>query len=356
MEGCLNRRVLVQRDRDGILQCPRQERVDRPRSLESPWLDADDLAVVSDTGLQVGLRREIIRASRRQARFGLGNVRPRHLADVESVAGLPQLLFEHRDVVLVELEDGRVAQHIHVSGGAVLQRILLGVARLLARLEDLRFGLANAVCGAISVEDVLRDGQRGRRGEGARVERSAPPAWRSSPRRGRRRRRVDSKVVVGPVETGRSRPGDLRAIGRLRAGDSLVGRPRARALLVEIRIAGVGAREGARDRLGGDSRRHRPEPRSHTKRSQERPGAPDQGFDWSADFEGPDRSHEIADTTGGRNVRQVPPTARHVKLATHHEWTYMRFRAGLFAGRAKTGRWRKYATTPRRWASPAVRT
>ena len=56
-----------------------------------------------------------LRAGGGEARLGLGDVGAGHFADVEAVARLPQLLVEHLDVVALQVEDGRVAQHVHVG-------------------------------------------------------------------------------------------------------------------------------------------------------------------------------------------------------------------------------------------------
>ena len=79
--------------------------------------------------------------------FGLGNVGAGHLADVEAVARLPQLLLEDLDVVALEVEVRRVPQHVHIGGRAIEQDVLLDAAQGLARAEHERFGLLHRVIG-----------------------------------------------------------------------------------------------------------------------------------------------------------------------------------------------------------------
>jgi len=47
-----------------------------------------------------------------------------HLADVEAVAGLLERLFQHADVAALDLDDGGVAQIVHVDGGGREQHAL----------------------------------------------------------------------------------------------------------------------------------------------------------------------------------------------------------------------------------------
>src|SRR3712207_8060226 len=74
-----------------------------PRSTLFPYptlfrsgLHADELAVLGDARAQVGFGLALLGAARRQPRFRLGHVRAGDLAHVEAVAGLAQLLVDHR--------------------------------------------------------------------------------------------------------------------------------------------------------------------------------------------------------------------------------------------------------------------
>src|ERR1700720_2897147 len=80
------------------------------------------------------------------------------------------------NVVFAKIEDGGIAQNVHIHGRAVLESILLGVAQGLARAKNIRFGLAHAVQCAFAVEKILGDGQS----ERPRVGPSSEPAPTSS--------------------------------------------------------------------------------------------------------------------------------------------------------------------------------
>ena len=94
-----------------------------------------------------------------EPQFRLRHVGARHLADIEAVAGLFELLGEHFDVAPVQLQDDLVAQQIHVRGRGVEQHLLLGDAQGLARAHDLALGLADFVGGLIAVVQRLRRGR-----------------------------------------------------------------------------------------------------------------------------------------------------------------------------------------------------
>ena len=83
-----------------------------------------------------------------EPRFRLRHVGARHLADVEAVARLAQLLLQHLDVAALQFEDGGVAQQIHVSGGGGEQDVLLGQPQVLARRRNLALRLPGAIAGA----------------------------------------------------------------------------------------------------------------------------------------------------------------------------------------------------------------
>ena len=131
-----------------------------------PAIDADDAAII-------GLRCHVVRlgAEKRgsaggQPRFRLRDVGARHLADIEAVAGLLELLGEHLDVAAIEIEDRGIAQQIHVSGCGIEQNLLLGDAQRLARGIDLAFGLPGAVGGLVAVEQRVCAGGA----DGTRIE------------------------------------------------------------------------------------------------------------------------------------------------------------------------------------------
>lgn len=121
---------------------------------------------------------------------------PRHFADVEALLRLPQLLFEHFDVVAAQIRDRCVAQHVHVCGGRVVEQILLREAHLLARLQHLQIRLPHAVDGAVAVPDVLLD--RDAVAARVRVQRGAHAVeFALLPRHARVRCAGDRRAVAG---------------------------------------------------------------------------------------------------------------------------------------------------------------
>ena len=94
-------------------------------------------------------------------RFRLRDVGAGDFADIETVAGLAQLLLQHFDVAPLQVEDRGVAQQIHVGGDGREQHLLFGDAQRLARGEHLAFGLTRAVGGLEAVEQGLRDRRAG---------------------------------------------------------------------------------------------------------------------------------------------------------------------------------------------------
>ena len=76
------------------------------------------------------MRRQHLRAAGGQAQFRLRDVGAGHLADIEAVAGLAQLLLQHLDVAPLQIEDRRVAQQVHVGGDGVEQHGLHGVGKV----------------------------------------------------------------------------------------------------------------------------------------------------------------------------------------------------------------------------------
>ncbi len=106
---------------------------------------ADDLLVGSAARLQIGLgpgeRGERLGAPG----LGLGHVGPRHLTDIEAVAGRLELLAEHADIVLAQTDHGLVAHDIDIGRGGVEQDGLLDDAQAFARRLHGRLGLADGI-------------------------------------------------------------------------------------------------------------------------------------------------------------------------------------------------------------------
>ena len=144
---------------DRVLDRHRNQPVERAPGRELARLDADDLPEPGDARPQVRFRGADLRAPLGKPRLGLGDVGAGHLADVEAVARLPQLLLEDLDVVALEVEVRRVAQHVHIGGRAIEQHVLLDAAQGLARAEHERFGLLHRVIGR-GFPSVDGDGRR----------------------------------------------------------------------------------------------------------------------------------------------------------------------------------------------------
>ena len=112
-------------------------------------LDADHLAILGDAGAQIGLGETGLRPRGGEAGLRLRHVGTGHLADIEAVVGLAQLLVDDFDVVALQIEDRRVAQHVHVGCGGIEQGVLLVVRQRLT-------GAENCGLSACSTEFVVR--------------------------------------------------------------------------------------------------------------------------------------------------------------------------------------------------------
>ena len=132
--------------------------VDRRARRQLARLDADHLPVRRPRRGQVGFGGQHRGAAGRQPRLRLRDVGARHLADIEAVAHLAQLLLQHFDVAALQIEDCAVAQQIHVGGRRREQHVLLGQPQVLARRRDLTLGLPGPIAGLETVEQGLRDG------------------------------------------------------------------------------------------------------------------------------------------------------------------------------------------------------
>ena len=86
--------------------------------------------------VEIGLRDGVVGLAAGQRGFGLRHVGPRDFADLETVARLLQLDFQHLDILTPQIEHRRIAQHVHISGRALLQGGQLAVAHGFARLQD----------------------------------------------------------------------------------------------------------------------------------------------------------------------------------------------------------------------------
>ena len=76
---------------------------------------ADDLAIGRLARGQPALGNRQQRAAELEPRFRLGDVGAGEVADLEAVAGRLEVGVKHLDVILVQFDDGAVADHVHVG-------------------------------------------------------------------------------------------------------------------------------------------------------------------------------------------------------------------------------------------------
>ena len=254
--------MLRPRPRNALLQVRRRQAVDRARRLEPARLHADHLPIGRARRHVVRLRGQHLRARRSKPRFRLRHVGARHLADRETVLGLPQLLLQHLDVAALQGEDRRVANEVHVGGRGRKQHGLLGEPQRLARRRHLLLGLPGAGRGAeavqqrlgvgraVALDGVVADGPRigGRAGGG-----------------GHSRGRVDKRLA------GRGRQADARPVAGQRLRHGLVGGADRRALRVKLRIVLVGLGQCATHGVGARRRRERTRAHRHDEQTQPHP-------------------------------------------------------------------------------------
>ena len=98
IDGVQDEGVLAVAQGHGVFELARKQMHDRRRMDEVRRRMADDLLVGGAARLEVGLRGIELGDGVRPARLGLGHVGARHLADIEAVLGLAELLGQHLDV------------------------------------------------------------------------------------------------------------------------------------------------------------------------------------------------------------------------------------------------------------------
>ena len=126
------------------------------RKAQGPRRVADDPDVIGDRSGEICLRRGQRRARQRQARLRLRHIGAGDLADIEARLRRLELLGQHLDILLPELQDVAVANHVHIGGGAVEQNLLLDRQQPLTTGVDQGFGavadrLEAAETGCVSV-------------------------------------------------------------------------------------------------------------------------------------------------------------------------------------------------------------
>ncbi len=115
----------------------------------------DDPLIGRPACLEIRLRPREGREGIRPTRFGLSDIGPSYLTDVEAVFGLLQLLGQYRDVVLAQADDSGEAHDIHIGGDAVQQHRLLDIAEILAAGLHGGLGFADGVEVLEAVEQSL---------------------------------------------------------------------------------------------------------------------------------------------------------------------------------------------------------
>ncbi len=101
------------------------------------------LAVGRFARRQLPLRGRKLRAAELKPRFGLGDVGAGQIADLEAVARRLEVGLEHLHVVLVELDDRAVADHVHVGGDRVGEDVAFDRAQRRPARLDPRLGGAD---------------------------------------------------------------------------------------------------------------------------------------------------------------------------------------------------------------------
>src|SRR5829696_2950538 len=246
VKGGENRRVLPKPNVDGHIDRARQQAIEGPPRRELARLDPDHLSEQRHAGAQVRFGKADLRLPGGKPCLSLRHVRARHLADIEAVAGLAELLLDNLHVVALEVEDGRVAQDIHVGLSAVEQHGLLSVAEGLTGAENLRLRLPGRVHRAIAVEQRLVHLDPGAAWVGGGKILVYPPA------RGQGGAKLGPGLGILRADVGRGAyPG---APERQRPRHVLVRRPHAGTLGAERRIATIGARQRAVERFGRNAR------------------------------------------------------------------------------------------------------
>ncbi len=234
----------------------RQRPHKRLHRRQTGWLIADELTVARDRGLQGRHSAERGALALSQARFRLRHVSPRHLADGEAVPRFAQLFSQDIDVVVVEVENGRVLQHVHVGSDSRKKGVLFGVAQLLPRAENLQLGLTDGIERAVAVEHSLVGGD------------AVAPRFESD--LGAAGDGVTSANLtrLGAFDADIARCLDGWQVASIRLRYAFVGHPDGGALGVDVGIGQIGLDERAADRFraarsGADRRQ--------TSRRKERP-------------------------------------------------------------------------------------
>ena len=118
---------------------------------------ADHLAVGRLAGGQLALAVRELRAAELEPRFGLGDVGSGEVADLEAVAGRLEIGLEDLHVVLVQLDDRAVADHVHVGRHRIGEDIAFDRGQRRAARFDTGLGRAHVIADASAVEQRVAD-------------------------------------------------------------------------------------------------------------------------------------------------------------------------------------------------------
>ena len=145
IDGVKDDRILPVALRHALAEAGRQQAADRGRRDEVARRVADHLLIDRPARLQIRLRHVEVGNRAGPSRLGLRHVGARHLADIEAVPRLLQLLRQHFDVVLAQAHDGLVAHYIDVGGGGVSKVVCSMLRKVLTTGLHGRLGLAREV-------------------------------------------------------------------------------------------------------------------------------------------------------------------------------------------------------------------
>lgn len=109
---------------------------ERRRRLQIIRRRADQGDIILSAGDQVRLRRLQVGSGQREPRLGLGNVRPRKIADFKSVVRCLQVDAKRADIRQIQRHDRAITDHIHIGRDNLGEDRCLGPAQIgLTRLH-----------------------------------------------------------------------------------------------------------------------------------------------------------------------------------------------------------------------------
>jgi len=116
----------------------------------------DDAPIVGASGHERRLGGVQVGFASRQLRFSLGDIGGGHLAGGITILCILEGALQDADVVLLHLEVGRIARHVHVGCRRREQYGFFHHPHRFARSGNLAFRLADGIGGALAIEKRLR--------------------------------------------------------------------------------------------------------------------------------------------------------------------------------------------------------